>query len=292
MTDDTVKRHKILAPLLLCGLLLTGCGDELFEYVIFAPARPLPADADYCNYRDRNRAVCEAVDTQEIFFPSLDKDVELHALYLRSPSSDKIILYLHGNGGHIYWRYSQMGQVTEFANVFMLGYRGYGKSTGEPSEQGIYKDVRAALRYIKDELQYPASKIYIYGHSLGAALVAEVGQDESFGGLIFVSPFLSGHAVAEQRGLAWLLEPHRPFHSVEKVQRITDTPALFIHGTADTVIPFEQGLALYEHYAGDKLFVRVEGFGHFMFGRRLGNRYWQWIRQFIEGSTEAFGEPS
>lgn len=273
----------ILIGLSLYIVWLGDLGETIFENIMFAPARPLAADVNRCEYRERYANICEDDISREVFFPSQDGKVKVQGLFFPNSDSDKIVLYLHGNGGHIYWRMSRLMKLAEFTNAFGISYRGYGKSFGEPTEQGVYSDARGALNYLQKTLGFAPQDIYIYGHSMGAAVAMEIVQDETFGGVILISPFLSGLAMAQLRKLGWLLGTSRPFDSVSKASKIKDTPALFIHGDADAIVPFDQGYALYKRYAGQKEFKRIRGMGHMMIERRIGDIFWKWIHEFVRG---------
>ena len=264
----------------MMAILTGGCGHALFEYLAFAPAMRISPEQNHCDYYGGTGHTCEEVGSREIFFPSLDEEVTLQALFFPNPSSNRIIVYFHGNGGHVYMRIPRLVQMSRLANVFILSYRGYGKSQGKPSEAGLYRDVRAALRYVRERLGFSSDKTYLYGSSLGAAVAIDVAQETHYAGLVLIAPFLSGKAMADLRKLGWVPGLGRPFDSVSKLENIA-SPALFIHGVRDRIVPFEQGVALYEQYRGDKTFKRVEDAGHNDLASRVGDQYWQWLRAFV-----------
>src|SRR6266852_3596346 len=77
--------------------------------------------------------------------------VRLHAWWIGVPQSPLITLYLHGNAGNLTYRFPQIREITAAgSSVLMLDYRGYGKSEGSPSEQGLYADADAAYKYLRD----------------------------------------------------------------------------------------------------------------------------------------------
>ncbi len=262
------------------AVLLPGCGHAIFERLAFAPAARLSPTQNHCDYYEYADRTCEEIGSREIFFPSLDAQIELQGLFFPNAQSDRIIVYFHGNGGHVYMRIPYLVKLSQIANVFILSYRGYGKSQGKPTEAGIYQDARAALRYVRAQLGFAADKTYLYGGSLGAAVAIEVAQDATYAGHILIAPFLSGKAMAEKRGLGWVPGLGRPFDSVNKVADIT-APTLFIHGTEDAIVPYAQGYALYQAFPGRKTFKTVEGAGHTGLIRHVGDEYWRWLREFV-----------
>lgn len=279
--------HKTISVFLFWVLVLSlqGCGDKIFEKITFAPARQLASDTDVCQYFRRTAGrSCENTEFEELFFPSLDPEVRLHALFFPNRQSQKLVVYFHGNGAHIYYRVSHSLKLAEMANVFIVSYRGYSKSTGEPSESGVYRDAVATLKYASNQLGFATTQTYIYGRSLGAAVAiaaAENLRPEEYGGLILVSPFYSGLRMAEDKGLGWVPGLNNPFNSASKILNLK-MPVLFIHGTEDRIIPFEQGYDLYRHYPiKDKVFRAVEGAGHHGISRIAGDDYWQWIGDLV-----------
>ena len=277
---------KIILCILVFIPLLHGCGDKIFEQIAFAPARQLAEDATICDYFGRVAGrSCENTEVEELFIQSQDPEVSLHALFFPNPQSQKLVVYFHGNGGHIYYRLSHNLKLSELANVFIVSYRGYSKSTGTPTEEGVYEDASAALRYASEQLGFATTQTYIYGRSLGTA-VAIAGlhrqeQRDAYGGLILVSPFYSGRRMAEARGLDWVPGLNNPFDSASKIANLK-VPALFIHGSEDGITPFEQGYDLYQHYpVENKVFKAIEGAGHYGLSRRVGDDYWQWIADLV-----------
>ncbi|MBC6414081.1 MAG: alpha/beta hydrolase [Chromatiales bacterium] len=284
-----IKTKIIVSPILYMLMLvplLHGCGDEIFEKIAFAPAGQLDADVSVCDYyKWVPHRSCEHDEVEEFFIPSLDPQIKLHALFFPNPESQKLIIYFHGNGGHIYYRLSHNFRLSKFANVFAVSYRGYSKSTGTPSEAGVYQDALGAFKYASEQLGFATTQTYIYGRSLGAAVaiggLERLVQRNEYAGLILESPFYSGRRMAESRGLGWVPGLNNPFDSASKVRNL-EVPALFVHGTEDGVTPFNQGYDLYLSYAADdKTFKAIKGAGHYGLSRSAGPDYWSWIGDFL-----------
>ena len=279
---------KIIRTALFIVLLLplSGCGDSIFEAIAFAPARQLEDDVSVCRYFNRiTDRDCENTEFEELFFQSLDPEVRLHALFFPNPDTRKLIVYFHGNGAHIYLRLRHSLRLAELANVFIVSYRGYSKSTGEPSEAGVYEDAIATLEYASEELGFATTQTYIFGRSLGGAVAIgaldSLVSDNDYGGLILVSPFYSGLRMAEDKGLGWVPGLNNPFDSASKVRNFS-MPLLVIHGTEDSIIPFEHGYDLYRQYPiEDKVFRTVHGVGHHGISRIAGENYWRWIGDLV-----------
>lgn len=209
----------------------------------------------------------------ELGFPVADITIpvrgeRLHAWWMPgSRAEGKVILYLHGNDGNLSTSVSETALLRELGfPVLAVDYRGYGESTGRfPTEASVYEDAEAALAELLNGQTDPRN-IYVYGHSLGAAIAIELAvRHPELGGLIVESGFTSIYDMARlepQYGIFPLgLLLNQRFDSISKVSRL-ELPVLYIHGTADQVVPYEMGEALFEHSAGRKRFITVHGGGH------------------------------
>ena len=126
----------------------------------------------------------------------------------------------------------------------MLEYRGYGRSTGDPSEKGLMIDAQTGLNYIRQREDLKNSKIVIYGQSLGGAvsidLVAKNKGTGDIRGLILENTFLSiAKMIPKVMPAAKLLVPlcHEYWKSEEIISQITDIPVLFLSGLRDEIVP-------------------------------------------------------
>ena len=116
---------------------------------------------------------------QEVFFDSLD-GVKLQAFFVPRPKSDKVVLFLHGNAGNASHRLRDAVQLANLGtNVLLLSYRGYGKSEGSPSEEGVYIDGRSALQYIQSKFGFSLGRTVILGRSIGSAIAIDIAQNLS-----------------------------------------------------------------------------------------------------------------
>lgn len=268
-------------PLLLPALFATGCGDTVFESVMFAPALTLEKNENPCKYFPSDQP-CELVEFQEVFFDSWDRQTDLQGLLFKNPESEKLIIYSHGNGGHLYYRIRYALKLLNLSNVLLFSYRGYGKSYGEPSERNIYEDGAAAVRYAVDELGFQENQIYLFGRSMGTAVAINTAQHRDFSGLILMSPFVSGYQLAADKGLEHWPGLTNPFDSISKISNI-HSPTLIIHGSRDTVISVEHGRRLHDAWPGDdKQYIEIDGATHWSVTRRDKETYWEALAAFIQ----------
>lgn len=175
------------------------------------------------------------------------------------------LLYFHGNGGCIgnpgyQEAWSMLRRLG--IGIFPVDYEGYGESGGRPSEKNFYRDADAAYAYLRDTLHVPASRIIIYGFSLGSAVAVDLAARVPARALVVEGALLS---VADLGEGAYPFLPVRRlvrnrFASVEKIARV-GMPKLFIHSREDEQIPFAHGRRLFDLAREPKEFVETRG-GH------------------------------
>ena len=171
-------------------------------------------------------------------------------------------------------------------NVFIFDYRGYGNSEGSPSEQGIYRDARAALAYLQNRPE-PASQstpgqIVYFGRSLGAAVAIELAGDQPPAGLVLVAPFASLGDMARiaypYLPLNWLLGSR--YNSVDRISQVHQ-PVLIMHGDQDEIVPLSQGEKLFQAANPPKSFKVLPGAGHNDTYSAAGGTYWHDLSEFL-----------
>lgn len=188
--------------------------------------------------------------------------VKLHAWHLPTEGAAWTVLYLHGNAGNITNRIPMLHFFAKVpASVLLLSYRGYGKSEGEPSEEGLYADARAAYDWLASRV--PPRRIALFGESIGGAVAIELAGRVEVGALITQSAFTSIKDMTGQviplLPVHWVMR-HR-YDNLAKVPGLT-APKLFVHGRADEIVPFEQGERLFAAAAEPKASYFVDGAGH------------------------------
>jgi hypothetical protein len=179
-----------------------------------------------------------------------------------------VILYFHGNGGALRYRADRYRALTQDGTgLLALSYRGYGGSSGRPSEAGLIEDARAAYAFAVE--RYPESRLVLWGESLGTGVAIALAAEKKVARLVLESPYLSTVAIAASAypfvPVRWLMKDQ--FRSDLRIRQVT-APVLIVHGDRDTVIPIESGEQLYALIAGPKRFLRVAGAGHEDLGMR------------------------
>lgn len=268
-----VKVMKNILPILalafFCFSALSGCKVVVNTFAFHPDTRRLPA-------REQLPA-----GVQELFIEA-DDQVKIQSYFISNEKSDKILVYFHGNAGNICSRLPDLLQLHDFGlNVLGVSYRGYGKSHGKPSEEGIYLDGKAALNFATRDLGFPLHKVIIFGRSIGTAVAVNTAQDVNIYGLVLVTPLTSGRAHAEAGGLSlFSFLAGNSFNNISKISNIK-CPLLIIHGTKDRVIPIEMGEEIYKKASMKKQFVKVEGAGHNNLSTLYKNKYWPPVRQWV-----------
>ena len=178
-------------------------------------------------------------------------------------------LCFHGNAANIAWRADVYRFLRDLpANVFALEYRGYGRSEGNPSEAGIYRDAEAAYAYLVRERSVPPRRIIALGQSLGTAVAAELAAQHEVGGVVLEAPFPSARALVRRfywfvPGIEGLMRSR--FDTAGNLAMANSkfaAPLLVIHCTRDPVIPFVFGQQVYDRAAQPKSFVAITGECH------------------------------
>ena len=179
-----------------------------------------------------------------------------------------IFLYFHGNGGSLRWRDERFhALIADGSGLVALSYRGYGGSSGRPTEKGLAED--AATAYSFAVARYPAERIVLCGESLGSALAIALAAEKPIGHLVLEAPFTSA---ADVGALHYWFVPVRillkdQFRSDLRVGKVA-APVLVVHGENDAIVPVTLGERLYGLIRAPKRFVRIARAGHNDLGRR------------------------
>ena len=233
-----------------------------------------------------------AVKVEDVWFRAED-GVRLHGWYCtpRGGGDDDgkaprrmTLLWFHGNAGNITSRRGMIERLAELpAEVFIIDYRGYGRSEGSPSEAGLYADARGAWDYLTIERRIPPSRIVVFGDSLGGAVAIELATRVEPAGLIVQSGFTS------IRDMAAEVMPFVPGFllrtKMDSLSRIAAVraPKLFIHSPADEMVPYRFGRRLYDAAPAPKQFYEVDGASHNETDLVGGRAYFDALAEFLRG---------
>ncbi len=250
-----IGKGLVVSYAAICGILFFSQ-----SYLIFKPTSHFQKTPEFYN-----------IKYQDVYLPvpGTSSNEVIHGWWIPSQGRNLgTLLYLHGNSLNIgsninqAYRFRQMG-----FSVFLIDYRGYGKSKGDfPSESQVYQDAKIAWNYLVKEKEIPANQILIYGHSLGGAVAIDLAlKHPEAAGLIVHNSFTSMQNMAERERYFRLFPinlilKHR-FDSITKVKSLR-MPVMFVHGTADEMIPAMMSKKLYAAAPEPKKLVLVPGAKH------------------------------
>jgi len=199
---------------------------------------------------------------EEVFLRTEDGQT-INGLFFRMPS-EKVILYFHGNAGNLgSWQYVHKDLQSLHISLFIIDYRGFGKSTGGIAEAGLYEDARTAFAYLLRQ-GFKNTDIVIYGRSIGTAVAIDLASKNTVSSVILESPFYDfGKLVNEKIPLVPIptFFLSYKFDNPSKISRM-EMPLLVIQGENDELIPPRHGRELYDAYLGRKYIVTIKGGEH------------------------------
>ena len=225
------------------------------------------------------------LEFEEVLIPTADLE-QLHGWYVPALDARGVILFFHGNAGNISHRLDSIKIFHDLGlDTLIIDYRGYGQSSGRPSEQGTYLDADAAWKHLVDERDIPADRIVVFGRSLGGAVGAWLASQQTPAALIIESSFTSGVEVAQllYRFLPARLITRIKYPVVDYVQRVS-CPVLVIHSRQDEILPFAMGEGIYSAASPPKHFLELKGDHNYGF-LLSGDDYITGLKSFVEQVT-------
>ena len=241
-------------------LLQTGCSS-----VFFYPDQVTYITPDRLN-----------LEFEDVFVETPDGET-LHGWWLPASSEPKgTVYFLHGNAQNISSHIMNVAWLPErHYNVFLIDYRGYGRSTGAPDIEGTLHDAETGLRWLVDQPDVQSQPLFLLGQSLGGALGTAlasewVKRDEQppLDGVILDGTFSGFRAIAREKlGDFWLTWPVQvplswtitdEYEAYERIGDISPVPVMVIHSVRDGIIPFHHGKRLYEAAEEPKTFLQTD----------------------------------
>ena len=217
-----------------------------------------------------------ATDTADIIIP-VESEIRIGARFHFSEKSACNILFFHGNG-EIVADYDEFGQMVnqQGINFLAVDYRGYGRSSGQPTVSAMMRDCHVIFDYVIQWLKNKACRgpLVLMGRSLGSASVLELAfhYAHQINGLIVESGFAHAGPLLQLLGInttALGFEESKGFRNVDKIASFKK-PTLIIHAERDHIIPFSDGQALFDACrAPHKSLLKISGANHndiFMYG--------------------------
>ena len=217
---------------------------------------------------------------EDVTFSAAD-GTQLNGWYVPHENPRAIVLFAHGNVGNVSHRADKLRRMHEMRlSVFAFDYRGYGRSKGEPTEAGLYRDGRAARKWLADREQIPEEQIVLFGASLGGAVLIDLAAGDGARGLVLESTFdrLPDTAAHHFPWIPVRLLMRNRFPSIDKIGQYQG-PLLQYHGELDNVVPYENGKRLFAAANEPKQLISIADAKH---GRRRAPAYEQALDQFFD----------
>lgn len=225
----------------------------------------------------------EKIPHEEVFIETSDGEKLYGYFFPSSEKTQKTMLYLHGNGDNIGgWYPAPVGiQKHVPINALLVDYRGYGKSTGIPTVEGVIKDAFAMYEYLLWR-GYKAEDISVYGRSLGGAIALEIASTKKIQSVVLQSTFTSLKEIAKD------LYPMFPnifiknhfLNTINLIQNIK-VPIFISHGSSDELIPVKHSYRLYEKANEPKKLLILNDATHNDVSSYFNNEYYEILREMI-----------
>ena len=218
-------------------------------------------------------------DYEEIFI-KVDEEIKLKSWIIEKDFKKyKTLVIFHGNAGHLSNRIYKLNELYKLdINILLISWRGFSGNRGSPTEQNLYKDAEAAIKWLNSK-EIQSNKIILYGESLGTGVAVEIGKKNIFNSIILESPFTSMENAAK------IYYPYLPvklllkdkYDSINKI-KIIKTPILIMHGMKDDIVPFSMGKELFNKANNPKYSYFTSNDDHMM---EFNDQIMKTIKNFI-----------
>ena len=197
---------------------------------------------------------------EEVFFEARD-GVKLCGWFIPAQQARGTMLICHGNAGNISNRLETIKLFNRLGlSIFIFDYRGYGKSEGKTDEPGTYADAEAALMWIAEKQTLSHRDIVLFGRSLGGAVAGWLAREYMPKALILESVFTSIPDMGANL-YPWLpvrLLAKFRYRTIDYIREVK-SPVLIIHSPKDELVPFSQGIQLFEAAHEPREFLEITG---------------------------------
>lgn len=246
--------------------------DNLYSSLIFYPSNVLVSSP-----------VNEGISYEEVFINTPDGE-KLHGYFFpASEKTSKVLLYLHGNGDNVGgWYPAPVGiQKHVPVNALLMDYRGYGKSTGKPTIEGVIKDAFAMYECLLQR-GYKGEDISLYGRSLGGGIALELATKKKFCSVILQSTFTSLREIAKDLypTIPSFLIKNNLLNSIELIKKV-NVPVFISHGSEDEVISVKHSYRLFEAANEPKKLLTLKGATHNDVSVYFNDEYFQILKEML-----------
>lgn len=230
-----------VSAFVICSILVLSQDIQIFPGAVMSYQRnPLPEDVT-------------------VHYVSTSDGEKLESWRLPGTENSPVAIIFHGNAGDVQNFFAYQTLFKHYGlTSYGFDYRGYGKSTGWPSENGLYKDADAILDYVKTKEGVTDKDIILFGISIGTGPASYLARKTNPGALVLLSPFWSLPEAIKSTAFGFLSPfAFHEFPVGENVSALTDTCLILAHGKLDKVIPYEQGKRVFDTYKGTALSIMI-----------------------------------
>lgn len=251
-------------------LMLFVCWRE--PSLLYYPMRPIEVTPDNLGLK-----------FEDVWLTTAD-GVRINGWFLPAGREQSLtVLFLHGNAGNISHRMDKLTLLHELGlDVFIIDYRGYGRSDGKPNEQGTYHDAQAAYEYLTKTLKRDPRTIVAHGESLGSAIAVDLAAKVPVAGVVIEEAFTSVADVGQKMFpyLPVRLLVRNKYDTLSKIARI-NAPLLIFHSREDEMIPWRHGERLFAAAREPKRLAELHGSHNDAF-YVSGETYRRVLKEFFE----------
>jgi len=267
-----IKAAAVLAVAVLVVLVLKSLIGSMEPRLVFFPSKGEDANPSRLG-----------LPFQPVTLTTSDGE-RLAAWQLEPDTPRADIVYFHGNGGNLsVWLPVFAALHRHGLRVFAFDYRGYGLSTGAPTEQGVYRDAEAAVRHAIGH-RTPGRPLVFWGRSLGVPVAASATHVAMPDALVLESGFPDKASVVRGSPVLRALNVFGSYRfATDELLRGFHKPVLVMHGEADSIIPFRLGQELFDRIDAPKQFVAIRGADHNDFFNIDDSAYWTPVLGFVAG---------
>ncbi len=216
-----------------------------------------------------------------------DDGETIYAWFLEHDHPQAEVVFFHGNAGNLSLWLEVLAKIHDHKfNVLALDYRGYGKSSGSPTEKGLYLDTETLTRYFWEQIHRPKLPAVYWGRSLGGVAAAYATTIREPDGIILESTFPDKKTLLKYHPILRVLGFFSRYQlSTADFLSGLSCPALVIHGDRDHVVPFSVGKQLFERLGTKKYFYSVTGARHNDLSAIGQAEYWEHLKRFVKELT-------
>jgi uncharacterized protein len=198
------------------------------------------------SHTEQNEPISSKHPFDEIYLPA-SKNTEIHGLHFYALKPKGVIYFLHGSGQNLKkCSYRADAFVRMGYDVFMIDYRGFGKSTNILTAETLKEDAEIGYRYLQGH--YKESQIITYGYSLGSAMATWLGAKYQPKALFLEAPFSSMLAMSyrhEPSVPKWAIQCILKYHLRSDLwMKDVNSPIRIMHGVLDEIVPIEEAFIL------------------------------------------------